>query len=378
MLRVFLWELRNGHWNAATKLTAVVALIVPILNFFLKRYLKLPDSIADLLVPVICILILVIVLILNLNANHKKRKNRNVSYSSEIAKLSKRLASKNKFGVITDIINTIYVGNAELTLIPERDTRDIDIKALSFMSKLSYEQFRRKYSEIVAEIRVNTAHALVPEGNISQSFDNSVTEIEFIKGDYAALRTLIENLSEDEFVPRTLGAGGLLVSLEQEIYLLNKGNLEKPLFHVFGGNFEPNLNIPGMSYDRSLSLNAEREIMEECGCTLNVDDSLFIVHRENSSPDKKGWASRQSYLPVHYMGVVIPKDQLKMMRGSPEGKIHKIKMCDLADSMSNLDHWIPAAWLTVITWLYLGAPCQNGKPVFSKSDARKQFEAILR
>ena len=132
-----------------------------------------------------------------------------------------------------------------------------------------------------------------------------------------------------------------------------------------------------MSYDRSLSLNAEREIMEESGCTLNVDGSLSIVHRENTSPDKTGWAAKQNYLPVHHVGVVIPKDQIKTIRGSSEGNVHKINICNLGKKMSNLDHWIPVAWMTVMTWLYLDAPCQNDKPVFKKSDVREQVKIIL-
>ena len=106
MLRIFFWELRNGHWNAATKLIAIIAFIIPILNYFLKKYFKLPDSILDLFIPTICLLVLIFAFFLHLIASKKQSKNRLVNYASEISKLVKQLNSQEKFKHIIQTVNT--------------------------------------------------------------------------------------------------------------------------------------------------------------------------------------------------------------------------------------------------------------------------------
>jgi hypothetical protein len=243
-----------------------------------------------------------------------------------------------------------------------------------------------------AQIRANVAHALVFDDELASDYTQGLNEIRFVESDYIQLRCILElaaTLNAEDLakiqIPMVLGAGGLLVYPQKgEIIFHDRSanvDTQPGKIHVFGGNFEPDIKIAGLGHDVDLKSNAVREIAEETRAIVNVDDCLVVLFRENADPAevKPGaeWKRFARFLPAQFLGVVLTERERARILGSTEGKTEVYKNSELVAKLRNTKNWVPMGWLTVMLWLYLGAPCQAGERFMSPRKARRMFKEVL-
>lgn len=242
-------------------------------------------------------------------------------------------------------------------------------------------------------ISVNTPHALVFDDELESGILQNESLIPAVKADYSTLLALLNNINRHRAVgpfqvPRILGAGGLVVYQPKgEVLLQVRNNSDNSgKLHVFGGNFEPNLKLPGQSFDANLKLNAERELHEETGAVLSVEGAMLLIHKER--PGSFGGADKstasdlaKAHLPIHFLGVSLDQAQydrvLEIRAIHAEGRVIFLSLEELKEKLLQPGQWVPAGWVTVMFWLFIGAPCSGGRKTFSSRKAKATFREIL-
>jgi hypothetical protein len=306
-------------------------------------------------------------------------------------------------------VQTIYCGKRIPNVVPAPENHDVPSVLQQVVAGLepnSAEEARRQILERAksratawddntcrAQVRANVAHALVFDRDLPSRYVQALNEIRYFKSDYIYYTSILQHIAtlkgEDAAkaqVPMILGSGGFLVyprGGEVVIQRRSSGvDIAPGKLHVFGGNFEPDLHIPGLGHDFDLKSNAAREIAEESRAILSVDDCIVVLHKEdfasNQGVEGGDWKSRAKYLPAHFLGVVLSDLERSRIMGSSEGQTEIVHRRDLVATLRETKDWVPGGWLTVMLWLYLGAPCQGGERFVWAWQARRMFKQVLR
>lgn len=265
------------------------------------------------------------------------------------------------------------------------------VRELAHRAKAMATAWNEQHNE--AEIRANVSHALVFDPDLPDTYNQGLNEIRCTGTDYVRYRSVLEFLRDSPpdrspmiSVPIVLGSGGFLVYPDDgEVVVQRRSaavDTQPKKLHVFGGNFEPDIKVPGLGHDLDLRSNAAREIAEESRALINVDDCVVALHKERTIQSQMGeraeWAAHSRFLPAHFLGIVLTKAERARLKGSAEGEPHPIVLTNLVSSLRDTGNWVPAAWLTIMLWLYLGAPCQGGQRFMSSWRARRMFKDVLR
>lgn len=380
--REYFWRLRNGHWVAYGGLIAAISVLLPVGILLARFVLDVPEEVEDglnsALVPAITIALSIVCFIL---AHFAKGRGQIDPSKARAAVEAFREALKDK-PALAEILETIEVYNVGDRTPKTRgltDTKGVDTQFLQDRSGIDLKPHMPRAT--LEDGRVNTPHAFVLDEHLRSGYQTSVDEICYFNGSYNLLTAIAEAAATHNVeVPRVLGAGALVVCPQSdEILLLNKAlPSQTPVYHVFGGNFEPRLRLPGASYDLDLEVNAQREVIEESGLAVSVHGCAYVMHLETANRKLAGWEARQRFLPLHFLGALIDQDQLKELRGSEEGSVKTIRFEVLAEELSRIEQWIPAAWTTVMLWLKLGAPCQDGRPVMARKAALQTYKSVMK
>jgi hypothetical protein len=420
----------RGDWEALTKCALVAGAVGALISLMSSVYSSAQPYLLwfSTIGAISFLFLLFFAIIRSVHRTISNRRYHNESYDKEFAKFSD-LISKNATGTtsnplssISREISTLYCGYRGIVARDKEPAVQIDMKAILNGMNAKREELdnllesvKTRRSDILRETAsnednligyFNRPHAVVLEEDIPSSYSQSMTSMPYQKCDYVGLHAIIDALSQNsvafdsaESIPYVLGAGGFLVYPKfNELYFLMRSSRNDTYpfrLHVFGGNFEPNVGAPWTGYDRDLKANAEREIFEESGTSVEIDDSLMFVHKEVANPaitshvigDTSNWRRLMKYIPVHYCGIVIDekqyrrleeriKDRAENMPG--EGTVYPIEFSGLQKALENVEMWVPVAWYSIMLWLYLGAPCQNGEPIFNRSRARRLFRSVIR
>lgn len=251
-------------------------------------------------------------------------------------------------------------------------------------------------AEVLTPLGVNQPHALVFDDTLPDGILPAESVVSFRPADYTLMKAILAvagsaKTSTKVSLPRVLGAGGLLVHRGKTgngVLIQQRAAVGflPGAYHVFGGNFVPNLGRLGQIRDHNLKENAVREIKEETGCTVSVEGTITLIHKERATQfggagDPPLDQIRQADFPVHFLGVEISEEQKKIALdrsvNPEEGYVISMDLETLTSHLISINDWVPAGWTTVMLWLYLGSPGKYGRPVFKTSDAKAAFNEVL-
>ncbi len=170
--------------------------------------------------------------------------------------------------------------------------------------------------------------------------------------------------------PAILSASAILVCPDTEELILHQRSAKVAThpnhWHIFGGAFNPTLDIS--NNQASLRLTLQRELLEETSLQLSLPQKpMFVLTKEKTT----------GFLQWCVLGVPVEVSQLAQLQGNWEGSIHRVSFDQLNEFLQE-PNWVASGKALILCWLALGAPQTKPGQKFGAYTSLQLFEKLIK
>ena len=209
----------------------------------------------------------------------------------------------------------------------------------------------------------NEAHAIVTgyKNSSDESVHLQLQTLEF--SNICAMRAAGQQ-------PAILSASAVLVCPGTEELILHQRSAKVAThpnhWHIFGGAFNPTLDIS--SKLASLRLTLQRELHEETGLQLSIPPHPMMALTKEKATGFVQWC---------VLGILVEVNQLAQLHGNWEGSIHRVSFNQLSEFLQE-PNWVASGKAHILSWLALGAPQTNPDQKFGAYTPLQLFEKLIK
>ncbi|HEX7243801.1 MAG TPA: NUDIX domain-containing protein [Longimicrobiaceae bacterium] len=220
---------------------------------------------------------------------------------------------------------------------------------------------------IRAELEINDPHAMLVE---PPQVHLDPVQLRARTLDYAELEALRRR---DRHGP-VVTAGAVVVCPEKRVVVLHHRSRDSRTFpdhlHVIGGSYQPPVRDKGVDDHLSLRSAAQREVQEEIGAVITLDNNPPMLLAEERS---------ERFFQCIVLGAQISASQLSRLRQNWEAEgLVQVPYDQLQKLLvSPPVPWVPTGKGHVLAWLAHGAPGAGRRAKFAGRSAAEVFGQVL-
>jgi 8-oxo-dGTP pyrophosphatase MutT (NUDIX family) len=170
--------------------------------------------------------------------------------------------------------------------------------------------------------------------------------------------------------PAILSASAILLCPDTEELIVHQRSAKVAThpshWHIFGGAFNPTLDIS--SKLASLRLTLQRELHEETGLQLSIPPHAMMALTKEKATGFVQWC---------VLGVPVEVNQLAQLHGNWEGSIHRVSFNQLSEFLQE-PNWVASGKAHILSWLALGAPQTKPDQKFGTYTPLQLFEKLIK